>query len=253
MFFAHTVATHSLDPAAVMSVARAHGLHWFGQLIQYALKHKNAELLLWLIKSGCPWDLRTAVFGAIDSVPMLQGIRSLQAEPWPVQLQDDLMWQAGLHNHTATISWLHEQGTSWPRSFMQEQYIEVEPTATVRFESSNSRRPVKCWPLAAVQLALSSGSSWGQWSCEELRESASTIHSDSQRAEQLFTWAHENGCPCTCEADRAAAAAAAAAATKKETTIAEIIAAAAAARAAARAAAERAEEELAAASWRSRQ
>jgi hypothetical protein len=33
MFFAHTVATQSLDPTAVMRVARVHGLQWFGLLI----------------------------------------------------------------------------------------------------------------------------------------------------------------------------------------------------------------------------
>jgi hypothetical protein len=216
MLFAHTVATQSLDPAAVMSIARAHGLHWSGLLMQHVLQHKIVELLLWLIGNGCPWDLRTAASCAIDSVPMLRGIRSLQVEPWPVQLQDDLMWQAGLHNHTATMSWLHEQGTDWPHSFVRVQTIDLSIARIPSFDGSNSRRYVKCWPLAAVQLALSNGSSWGQWSCEELRESAGTIHSDSQRAEQLFAWAHRNGCPCTCEADRAAAAAAVAAAAKEE-------------------------------------
>jgi hypothetical protein len=91
MFSAHTVATHSLDPTAVMQVARAHGLHWFDKLIQCALQHKKLELLLWLIENGCPWDLHSAAMNAIHSVPMLQCIRSLQAEPWPLQLQNVLM------------------------------------------------------------------------------------------------------------------------------------------------------------------
>jgi hypothetical protein len=152
MFFAHMVAAHSPDPAGVMSVARAHGLQWFGLLIQYALKYKNVELLLWLVENGCPWDLRTAVFSAIDSVPMLQGIRSLQTEPWPAQMRNDLMWEAGLRSQTATLSWLHEQGTDWPYSFARVQTIKRHFTGTV-----NSRQ-VRCWSFAAVQLALSRGS-----------------------------------------------------------------------------------------------
>jgi hypothetical protein len=89
------------------------------------------ELLLWLIGNGCPWDLRTAAFSAIDSVPMLQDIRSLQAEPWPAQMRNDLMWEAGLHSHTETLKWLREQGTDWPYRFARVQIVEPQYTGTV--------------------------------------------------------------------------------------------------------------------------
>eukprot|EP00953_Heterococcus_sp_UTEX-ZZ885_P027942 14933-Heterococcus_DN1.PRE.6 len=197
MFFAHTGATQTMDPAGVMSVARAHGLQWFGLLIQYALKYKNVQLLLWLVGNGCPWDLRTAAFSAIDSVPVLQGTRRLQTEPWPAQIRNDPMWEAGLRSQTATLTWLHEQGTDWPYSFARVHSIEPHCGIVSSYISKPNCRLVKCWSVAAVQLALSYGSTWGQWSCEELK------------GEQLFMWAHENGCPCTCASDKAAAAAAA--------------------------------------------
>jgi hypothetical protein len=130
------------------------------------------------------------VFSAIDSVPMLQGIRSLQTEPWPAQMRNDLMWEAGLRSQTATLSWLHEQDTDWPYSFARVQTIERHFTGTV-----NSRQ-VRCWSVAAVQLALSRGSTWGHWSCEDVS------------GEEMFVWAHRNNCPCTCAADKAAAVAA---------------------------------------------
>jgi hypothetical protein len=210
MFFANTVVAHSLDPTAVMTVARAHGLQLFDKLAQCALQHENLELLLWLVEHGCPWALRSAAMNALHSVPMLQRIRTLQAEPWPLQLQIDLMWEAGLRNCTAAVSWLHEQGTDWPYSFVRVDQVSAGRGPYSRFNMISRR--VTCWPVAAVQLALSSGSTWQQWNCIQLRDSPSTEHSDSQRSRELFTWAHQNGCPCSCEADKAAAVARATAA-----------------------------------------
>jgi hypothetical protein len=161
IFFADNVATKSLEPIAVINKARAHGLRWQQSFIQSIVRNKKLQLLTWLVQSGCPWDLRTAAIYAIDSVPLLQGILSLQPESWrSAQLEADLMWEAGVHNLAATLSWLHERGTAWPASFVRVH------TATVSL--SHYARELECWSVDAVQLALSSGASWDRWLCYEL-------------------------------------------------------------------------------------
>jgi hypothetical protein len=98
----------------------------------------------------------------------------------------------------------------------------------VRVENTehNSSDKLDCWPVSAVQWAMANGRGWGSWKCSELnpllymcattQDNAAAAHNDAEcavkwcrkkRAGELLAWAHEHGCPCTCEADAAAEAA----------------------------------------------
>jgi hypothetical protein len=109
-----------------------------------------------------------------------------------------VLCQAGESGRVSVLRWLREQGATWPESFLNAQ------------DSS-------CWSIAAIQWALANGSTWLQWRCQDLApqeyycaidgELTGAAHNDSEckqelcdkrKAAQLFAWAHEHGCPCTC-------------------------------------------------------
>jgi hypothetical protein len=110
------------------------------------------------------------------------------------------MTSAGESTTPEPIKFLLSIGAEWPD----------------RFYDTNIGQ---CWPVRAVTAALASGCAWGVWKCADLApehfdsDSGDGDHSDAncrgycdrKNAAELFAWAQENGCPCTCEADAAAA------------------------------------------------
>jgi hypothetical protein len=136
-----------------------------------------------------------------------------------------LLFVSCICDHMSIATWLRQQRAQWPRSFVElldrEDYDNMEDN--------------DCWSVSAVQWAMSNGCGWGAWrcrdlkallfQCEETQEHSDNAHNDAgcsvewchkKRAEQLSAWAHEHGCPCTCEAGAAAAAVAAAAAAQQQ-------------------------------------
>jgi hypothetical protein len=96
-----------------------------------------------------------------------------------------MLFDAGWNNKLAAVQWLRQQGADWPSGF----------TGTALL--LNGRKQV-CWTVPVVRWALNNGSTWGNWQCAHLRADLYDIAYRKQRARQLFTWAHKNGCPCTC-------------------------------------------------------
>eukprot|EP00953_Heterococcus_sp_UTEX-ZZ885_P008670 5174-Heterococcus_DN1.PRE.8 len=131
--------------------------------------------------------------------------------PWDDQQLSLHLWYAGVDDELDVVKWLHEQGAGWPTGFYNLKDV------------SNSH----CWSLRCVQWALATGSTWLVWRCQDLApehyhcNSGGTEHSadhsddtcspkcDRKYAAELFQWAHENGCPCTCNDGATAAIAAA--------------------------------------------
>jgi hypothetical protein len=193
----------------VLTLARVYGLQWNVQLTFYAAVHKKYELLRWLHKCGCPWDLEEIVGDADDSCN-LEHMKQLRAVtgPWPAEQVISSMSCAASCDALDIVKWCHEQGAVWPESFYD---IEITPDGDF------------C-SLRCVEWALANGSStWLTWRCQDLApqhyqcDSDGLVHSDDacsdarcqrKHAAELFTWAHENGCPCTCNETAAAAAAA---------------------------------------------
>eukprot|EP00953_Heterococcus_sp_UTEX-ZZ885_P034626 17912-Heterococcus_DN1.PRE.1 len=63
------------------------------------------------------------------------------------------------------------------------------------------------WSDALDAWALAQGCDWGKWKCLKLAAKRYYDVDRREQAQELLAWAHNNGCPCTC--DKAAAAAAA--------------------------------------------
>eukprot|EP00953_Heterococcus_sp_UTEX-ZZ885_P008668 5174-Heterococcus_DN1.PRE.6 len=203
------IVNNSLEPMEAITLARLYGLAWNTSLTEYAACFKKYELLKWLRKCGCPWDLEDIITNAHDNAE-LKDFKDLRAitGPWPVAALTNMSHFAALYDELDTVKWCREQGAEWPKSFYDIRYA---PNG-------------KCWPLRCIQWAIANGSTWLTWRCQDLapqqyhcklgvaehNDDASRGHDCFRNAAiELFRWAHENGRPCTCNEAAVAAAVAA--------------------------------------------
>eukprot|EP00953_Heterococcus_sp_UTEX-ZZ885_P002665 1956-Heterococcus_DN1.PRE.5 len=194
--FAHSVIQHSLEPIAVLSLAKLHDLTWTSHLTNMAVRYNKLELLQWLREHGCSCNPMQICHSAalLGNVEMLQWLSTVTG-PWSKAVKDHMMWFAGVSNRLKAVKWLYSEGAALPSSFHQ--------TIRVRDELVNSM-----WPPRIVSFAVATTGSWGEWKCEKF--APKHYPNDMKRyVGYMFVWAHKHGCPCTCP--RAAPARAAAA------------------------------------------
>jgi hypothetical protein len=183
--FGYTVSYHSLEPVAVYALAKQYDLPWEKRYCLWAALHNKMDLLQWLLRRGCPWNI-DSILALIAlrklHLPLLKWMRT-KSGPWAAELQAVLLRTAVRTEAFAAADWLREQGAAWPNSFQAGAPYWVE------------------WTLPMVKYALEHGASWGEWKCEKF--SPDMIEQrmdpdDRQHAKELLAWAHANGCPCTC-------------------------------------------------------
>jgi hypothetical protein len=157
----------------------------FGFTVSYHSLHSKMDLLQWLLRRGCPWNI-DSILALIAlrklHLPLLKWMRT-KSGPWAAELQAVLLRTAVRTEAFAAADWLREQGAAWPNSFQAGAPYWVE------------------WTLPMVKYASEHGASWGEWKCEKF--SPDMIEQrmdpdDRQHAKELLAWAHANGCPCTC-------------------------------------------------------
>jgi hypothetical protein len=182
----------SEQPIEVLTLARVHGAAWHDCLCRDAALFGDLKLLKWLHKSGCSWNVTQVADHAMRS----RQDRPTTILPWlfsTVQLwsqtdKDKLLVVAGIENRISAAELLLANGAEWPSTFIGEQIL------------SGGKAVRACWHDKAVAWALSKGCSWGEWRCQDL---APELYNDAySRADavKLLNWAHEHGCPCTCDA-----------------------------------------------------
>jgi hypothetical protein len=196
------IIEQSLEPIAVLTLARVYGLQWTAKLPNLAAEYKQYDLLIWLVKCGCTLDLQQIMdFASEDDE--LEHMKRLHAITGPWRVHEEtctlMMNYAGLIGSINTLQWWRDLGVAWPTSF----YRVSDP----------SRSMHDCWSLNCMQWAIANGSTWLVWRCQDLAPymyscigSGCAEHSDDtcydscnrKGAAELFKWAHENGCPCTC-------------------------------------------------------
>jgi hypothetical protein len=192
-----SVIDRSLEPVEVLTLARLYGMQWDEFLTECAAQARKYDLLKWLLKCGCPWDLVTVLEQQCNVIEDLDHMKQVQAitGPWPADEYSVMMWCSGQQDDAVeAVKWCHEQGAPWPQSF---------------FDLRNSPNG-ECWAVENVQWALANGSTWFEWQCQDLAlqnyscQSINGEHSDDTcdpslcfktQARRLFAWAHENGCP----------------------------------------------------------
>jgi hypothetical protein len=106
---------------------------------------------------------------------------------WSQEGKNKLLNEAGTENNMFAAKLMLAEGAEWPSSFFGEQVINGESVRT-------------SWHYKAVAWALSKGCSWVAWRCQDLASELYTDTFNHKNAKGLFKWAHENSCPCTCEA-----------------------------------------------------
>eukprot|EP00953_Heterococcus_sp_UTEX-ZZ885_P008676 5175-Heterococcus_DN1.PRE.5 len=85
LILSDAIVNNSLEPMEAITLARLYGLAWNTSLTEYAACFKKYELLKWLRKCGCPWDLEDIITNAHDNAE-LKDFKDLRAitGPWPV-------------------------------------------------------------------------------------------------------------------------------------------------------------------------
>jgi hypothetical protein len=192
---ANALALTSLEPVAVLSLARVYGLQWTVDYTRNAAFKNDLSLLQWLVMCDCPSGEFSEAHWAVHhgNVEMLKFCHTAIAR-LSESLKKDMLWKAGKRGHLAILQWLRDKGSAWPATF---------------------HGPPGCWTVPAIQWALNNGCTWGSWKCQQARPAGYTCtrkgrttaeHSDAdctaawcpkRSAAALFAWAHEHGCPCT--------------------------------------------------------
>jgi hypothetical protein len=116
---------------------------------------------------------------------MLPWLLSIVRE-WSQEEKNKFLLEAGSANGIAALQLMLHEGAEWPSSFFGEQSVDAE---FARYS----------WHFRAVAWAISKGYGWGMWRYQHYAAELYTEEYNRQNAEDLFEWAHENGCPCTCE------------------------------------------------------
>eukprot|EP00953_Heterococcus_sp_UTEX-ZZ885_P017943 10034-Heterococcus_DN1.PRE.1 len=151
--FADDVMKLSLDPIAVLTLAKLYDLQWSCELCWYAVHRSQLEVLKWLHDHGCPWEEESIKMAAArrGEVECLQWL-STQTSPWSAELKQQMLWNAGCWRKRSAAKWLREaQQADWPVSFHGTLQIDDEPATN------------DCWSAAVVKWALASGCTWGTW------------------------------------------------------------------------------------------
>jgi hypothetical protein len=183
---AELLCKHSLEPTEVMTLLRLHGVPWSTLLCDGAAYCNKLSLLQWLHTHSCPWDtwelLNAASAGG--SIAMLEWLVTVTA-PWSADLKQFMLNVAARFSRLAVAQWLKADGADWPAAFSVECGYDDD-------------RQKMCWSVSAVQWALSCGTGWLSWKCEDYAADEYDNTSSKGNAVAVFEWAHANGCSCTC-------------------------------------------------------
>jgi hypothetical protein len=188
------IIKYSLEPVGVLLLVKQIGCNWSEELCTRAARANNLELLRWLRRFGCPWYVPYVRQAALElpDPAILQWLYSV-TQPWSQTMLDELLYTAGCDENLEIAKWLHELGAAWPKGFYSNGCF---------------------WDPPLIEWALANGCTWGHWQCKDLLpehwscESMPVCYCGGCCGKQaciLLRCAHENGCPCTCDAETAAA------------------------------------------------
>ena len=205
-FGAHIIAC-SAEPILVLTACKARDLPWTAELALAAAQnlHRKTPLMLqWIIESGCPWVsfdvMRAVVLSRICCTYKLAMLQWLWSKK-PELLNEHkrlLLQGAAIENDLDCVKWLKATvGAAWPLKF----YLRATGSEHVDLSGPPVRGAVLCWSLDCFRWARASGSDapWGNWRCQMYHAAWYTEGWYARQAKRIFTWAHANGCPCTCE------------------------------------------------------
>eukprot|EP00953_Heterococcus_sp_UTEX-ZZ885_P010916 6339-Heterococcus_DN1.PRE.2 len=185
--FAKEAVKHSLEPAEVLSLMRAHYCS-LSAAAGYAARCNKLRVLQWMHSCGSYTFSKSVLIAAArgGSVPLLQWLCT-HTEPWSEKRKNKMLWCAGLKANLPAMQYLREQGAAWPKRF-----YGTDPCSKAKAKD--------CWHREAITLVLELGCTWGAWDCAKLNAQAHTGRASSWA---LFKWAHKHhkdALPWTCSA-----------------------------------------------------
>jgi hypothetical protein len=112
------ITLRSLEPIAVLTLAREHGLQWQRDLPKFSALFGKLELLRWLYDCGCRWKekdvcVQAARRGDVDMLAWLQQV----TRSWSRSRKREMLFAAGWSKTMSAAKWLRQQGADWPSSF----------------------------------------------------------------------------------------------------------------------------------------
>jgi hypothetical protein len=185
--YANLLCAHSLEPERVATVVRLHGGPWDNVICRKAACLGQLRMLQCLHSNGCQWDELNVLLNASrsGSVPMLEWLKTV-TKPWSESCRAAMLNDAASCERLAAAQWFKANGAQWPTAFASE-YLDISQVSQKQ-----------CWSVSTVQWAVAAGSGWREWKCEDYAAEKYRLQHMKQRAAGVLTWAHANGCPCTC-------------------------------------------------------
>jgi hypothetical protein len=126
------IVDKSLEPASVFTIAKLHDFRWSIELCTDAAAANKLELLQWLHKSGCPWDLYNVREAAIEratfsdqpskGLAMLKWLYSVtdSVEPWHQDTLNEQLWEAGVNDNLELAKWFRDTVQHGHQAFIQQ-------------------------------------------------------------------------------------------------------------------------------------
>jgi hypothetical protein len=116
---ARAIATFSLEPIAVLTLARCYGLEWNEGLSFYAAPAGKLELMQWMHKCGCPIEPDLVIDAAVrgSRLDVLTWVYKQFASSFTAELKREQLWRAGWLHKLPIVKWLREHGADWPEAF----------------------------------------------------------------------------------------------------------------------------------------
>jgi hypothetical protein len=126
--FFDDLARFSQQPIEVLTLARVHGAAWHEDMCLDAAYYGEFELLKWLHKSGCPWDVfnvaNNAIRGKRGQHELILPWLLSTVKEWSQKHTDRLFFQAGVVDDITALELMLEEGAEWPSSFVSKQRLE---------------------------------------------------------------------------------------------------------------------------------
>jgi hypothetical protein len=162
---------------SVITVLRLHGVPWDNVICRKAAYFRRLRLLQWLHNNGCQWS----------EVNVLTNASRGGSVPWSERVAAKLLNAAASCDELAAAQWLRAACGAQPASFAS------------KFADQSDGKCGQCWSVSTMQWALACGSGWRDWKCDDYTDDKYTGLFNKQQAAKVLSWAHANGCPCTCE------------------------------------------------------
>jgi hypothetical protein len=182
------------------------GSIWYNGAVYEALTDHHVTAVEWLLDNGFTMngdDMLSLTVSDLEDdsshihdLPMLKLLHSRGIGGTDGVWSDDtyrtVMMHAGVKDELELLQWARQHApTVWPDQLWEPSW------------RGSSMRPINCWSLQCSQWAISQGCPWGVWT-EDVCRTAADVKVVSDKAmieaaqQSRRTWAHANGCPCSC-------------------------------------------------------